>query len=242
MTNNQKAREIQFFFDSKWLAYRDFLELDLLNHQEFFIKLANHIQTNAPKNYSLLDLACGDCDPTSKMLKNSPCGDYVGVDNAGDVLKLGQENLKPITINNQAISLSLVEMDFIDYLKTASRSFDVILLSYSIHHLTTEDKQVVFNQAFKKLNKGGFFAVIDGMKLKNQSRMEWLELCYGYMEKKSQGRCEESCKTVKAHMIAADFPEEGQHYIQMAKLAGFATIELELKEVAGLGILFAHKS
>jgi hypothetical protein len=59
-------------------------------------------------------------------------------------------------------------------------------------------------------------------------------------EKKSAGKCPESCKIVKAHMIEADIPEEGSEYVRMAKEAGFSRTELSLEEASGLGILFAH--
>jgi len=235
MAGGQKSQVIGNFFDSRWNAYRDFLNLDLLNHKSLFHLLATHIQNHLPKDYTFLDLACGDCEPAGNLLKISPARSYVGVDIASEVLKLSFANLKHF--HGQK---SLVPIDFTVYLEQSGDSFDLILLSYSLHHLKTEDKIRCIENALKKLNPGGFLAIIDGMRLNGQSREDWLNLCYNYMEKKSSGKCPESCKIVKAHMIEADFPEEGSEYLRIAKNAGFSRTELSLEDISGLGILFAH--
>lgn len=235
MSSGQKSQVIGNFFDSRWNAYRDFLNLDLLNHKDLFQQLANHIQHHLPKDYSFLDLACGDCEPAGKLLKIIPAKSYVGVDIASEVLKLSFQNLKHFKGQTK-----LIPLDFTLYLEQPGESFDLILLSYSLHHLKTEDKKRCIENARKKLNPGGFLAIIDGMRLKNQSREDWLELCYNYMENKSEGKCPESCRIVKAHMIEADIPEEGVDYLRMAGESGFSRSELNLDESSGLGILFAH--
>ncbi|NBY03433.1 MAG: hypothetical protein EBQ87_15870 [Planctomycetes bacterium] len=94
MASGQKSQVIGNFFDSRWNAYRDFLNLDLLNHKTLFQQLATHIQAHLPKDYSFLDLACGDCEPAGKLLKIHPAKSYVGVDIAAEVLKLSFTNLK----------------------------------------------------------------------------------------------------------------------------------------------------
>jgi len=235
MASGQKSQVIGNFFDSRWNAYRDFLNLDLLNHKKLFQQLATHIQKYLPKHYTLLDLACGDCEPAGNLLKLHPAKSYVGVDIAAEVLKLSFPNLKHF--HGQK---TLIPLDFTIYLEQSGESFDLILLSYSLHHLKTEDKKRCIENARKKLNPGGFLAIIDGMRLNDQSREDWLNLCYNYMENKSQGQCPESCKIVRAHMIEADIPEEGREYVRMATEAGFSRTELSLEEASGLGILFAH--
>jgi len=235
MASGQKSQVIGNFFDSRWNAYRDFLNLDLLNHKKLFQQLATHIQKYLPKHYALLDLACGDCEPAGNLLKLHPAKSYVGVDIAAEVLKLSFPNLKHF--HGQK---TLIPLDFTIYLEQSGESFDLILLSYSLHHLKTEDKKRCIENARKKLNPGGFLAIIDGMRLNDQSREDWLNLCYNYMENKSQGQCPESCKIVRAHMIEADIPEEGREYVRMATEAGFSRTELSLEDASGLGILFAH--
>lgn len=235
MLGGQKSQAIGNFFDSSWNAYRDFINLDLLNHKNLFKQLANHIQKHLPKDYSFLDLACGDCEPAGNLLKIHPAKSYVGVDIAAEVLKLSFNNLKHF--HGQK---TLIPQDFTIYLEQPGESFDLILLSYSLHHLKTDDKKRCIENARKKLNQGGILAIIDGMRLNNQSREDWLNLCYNYMENKSAGKCPESCNIVKAHMIEADIPEEGSEYVRMAKDAGFSHSELSLEEISGLGILIAH--
>lgn len=235
MPGGQKSQAIGNFFDSSWNAYRDFINLDLLNHKNLFQQLVNHIQKHLPKDYSFLDLACGDCEPAGSLLKIHPAKSYVGVDIAAEVLKLSFNNLKHF--HGQK---TLIPQDFTLYLEQPGESFDLILLSYSIHHLKTDDKKRCIENARKKLNPGGFLAIIDGMRLNNQSREDWLNLCYNYMENKSAGKCPESCKIVKAHMIEADIPEESRTYLHMTKDAGFSHSELSLEEISGLGVLFAH--
>lgn len=235
MADGQKSQIIGNFFDLRWNAYRDFLNLDLLNHKNLFEQLATHIKKDLPKDYTFLDLACGDCEPAGKLLKIHPAKSYVGVDIAAEVLKLSFGNLK-----HYYGQKTLIPIDFTLYLGQLGESFDLILLSYSLHHLKTEDKIRCIENALKRLNPGGFLAIIDGMRLNGQSREDWLKLCYNYMENKSAGKCQESCKIVKAHMIEADIPEEGSEYLRIAKDAGFSRAELSLEDISGLGILFAY--
>jgi len=211
MASAKSAETVGLFFDEQWKVYRDFIEHDLMHHKDLFEVLKQKIDTYLPKDYSMLDLACGDSDPSSKLLQQIPATKYVGVDIAKAVLSLAEKNLKATKT-----PFVLLEQD----------TYDLILISFSLHHLETQEKQHFFELARKRLNPGGFLAVIDIIRLNGQGRSEWLAQCYPYMERRSQGKCQKSCETAHAHMQKADFPEEAQTYVTMARQAGFKSVEL----------------
>jgi len=221
MASAKSAETVGMFFDEQWKVYRDFIEHDLMHHKDLFEVLKQKIDTYLPKNYSMLDLACGDSDPSSKLLKQLPAIKYVGVDIAKAVLSLAERNLK-----TAKTPFVLLEQDFVEHLQKSEDTYDLILISFSLHHLETQEKQHFFELARKRLNPGGFLAVIDIIRLNGQGRSEWLAQCYPYMERRSQGKCQKSCETAHAHMQKADFPEEAQTYVTMARQAGFKSVEL----------------
>lgn len=221
MASAKSAETVGMFFDEQWKVYRDFIEHDLMHHKDLFEVLKQKIDTYLPNNYSVLDLACGDSDPSSKLLQQIPATKYVGVDIAKAVLSLAEKNLKATKT-----PFVLLEQDFVEHLQKSEDTYDLILISFSLHHLETQEKQHFFELARKRLNPGGFLAVIDIIRLNGQGRSEWLAQCYPYMEKRSQGKCQKSCETAHAHMQKADFPEEAQTYVAMARQAGFKSVEL----------------
>lgn len=221
MESAKSAEMIGMFFDAQWKVYRDFIEHDLMHHKDLFAVLQEKISAYLPNDYSMLDLACGDSDPSSKLLKQLPGMKYVGVDIAKAVLTLAEKNLKATRT-----PFVLLEQDFVEHLQKSNDKYDLILISFSLHHLETAEKRHFFELARKHLLSGGFLAVIDVIRLNGQGRTEWLAQCYPYMERRSQGKCQNSCKTALAHMQKADFPEEAQTYLAMARQAGFKSVEL----------------
>jgi len=221
MASAKSAETVGLFFDEQWKVYRDFIEHDLMHHKDLFEVLKQKIDTYLPKDYSMLDLACGDSDPSSQLLKQLPAIKYVGVDIAKAVLSLAEKNLTATST-----PFDLLEQDFVEHLQKSAETYHLILISFSLHHLETQEKQHFFKLARKRLNPGGFLAVIDIIRLNGQGRSEWLAQCYPYMERRSQGKCQKSCETAHAHMQKADFPEEAQTYVTMARQAGFKSVEL----------------
>lgn len=236
MQKTRTPSDLGDFFDLRWKVYRDLLDYDLMHHQHLFSLLGERVKTSLPDNYHFLDLACGDSDPASKLLARHPAAAYVGVDLARAVLTLAEANLK-----TTSTPFHLVDQDFVEYLRKTERQFDLALLSFSLHHLETSLKEEFFQLARTRIAPGGFLAVIDGMRLTGQTREHWLELCYRYMETRSQGRCQHSCQTAHAHMIESDFPEEAIHYVRMATDAGFEEVELiHHDQKSSFGLLIAR--
>ena len=235
MASAKSAETVGLFFDEQWKVYRDFIEHDLMHHKDLFEVLKQKIDTYLPSNYSMLDLACGDSDPSSKLLQQIPATKYVGVDIAKAVLSLAEKNLTATST-----PFVLLEQDFVEHLQKSEDTYDLILISFSLHHLETQEKQHFFELARKRLNPGGFLAVIDIIRLNGQGRSEWLAQCYPYMERRSQGKCQKSCETAHAHMQKADFPEEAQTYVAMARQAGFKSVELAYHhQKSTFGVLIA---
>ena len=235
MASAKSAETVGMFFDEQWKVYRDFIEHDLMHHKDLFAVLQEKILAYLPNDYSMLDLACGDSDPSSQLLKQLPALKYVGVDIAKAVLTLAEKNLKATKT-----PFVLLEQDFVEHLQKSDDAYDLILISFSLHPLETAEKQHFFELARKRLKPGGFLAVIDIIRFNGQGRSEWLAQCYPYMERRSQGKCQKSCETAHAHMQKADFPEEAQTYVAMAREAGFQSVELAYHhQESTFGVLIA---
>ncbi|MGA1790073.1 MAG: class I SAM-dependent methyltransferase [bacterium] len=106
---------------------------------------------------SVLDLGCGDGIISHELLKIDASMEATLMDPSEDMLNKAGERLKDFT------GIHLIKASFQDLLEKdlISESFDFIVSSLAIHHLSLEDKIDLFRRIYSYLNIGGFFVNID---------------------------------------------------------------------------------
>lgn len=145
-------RELSFF--EQWNIYQNIIKYNYMFHNE----IINEIKKEFSKrdSFSILDLGCGDSYMVSHALKKYHNIKYLGIDTSSNALEFSRKNL-----NSANIQASHINGDFLEELKKLDNSFDVIISGYSLHHLSTKDKEEFFTLLSEKLSKGGVFIFYD---------------------------------------------------------------------------------
>lgn len=106
---------------------------------------------------NVLDLGCGDGVVIHELLEIDGAIVATLVDGSGDMLNRARERLKGFK-NVCSIKASFQEILNKDIL---NQSFDFIVSSLAIHHLTMNEKTALFRSVYHHLNSGGYFLNID---------------------------------------------------------------------------------
>ncbi len=103
----------------------------------------------------VLDLGCGTATLTLLAKQIHPQAELVGIDGDERVLAIARAKAA-----RQGRQIRL-ERGMAFQLPYPDRSFDRVLSSLVLHHLTTEDKARAIREAFRVLRAGGQFLVVD---------------------------------------------------------------------------------
>lgn len=116
--------------------------------------------------FRVLDLGCGTGTLTVLLKQKYPDADITGIDGDPAVLAIARAKAA-----RQNVSITFDEgMAF--QLPYADGTFDRVVSSLVIHHLTTEDKQRTLREAFRVLKLGGELLIVDFGKPHNP--LAWL--------------------------------------------------------------------
>jgi ubiquinone/menaquinone biosynthesis C-methylase UbiE len=227
-----KADTVRQFFVSQWSVYERMVKGNLLCHQELFNALRDDL-LGLPTHFSLLDLASGDAGSLAKALAGMRVSRCVAVDLAGGpVLLAARDNLR-----FRGIPAEVKQAEFLEFVSTPpKRAFDVVTLSYSLHHLATADKERFFQGVARWVKPGGGLWLIDELLPAGMGRAEWLPLMLERLHRVgAEIYSPEEWAEVDGHITTSDFPESAETYGRMAREAGFANAATRL--LVGDGLL-----
>ncbi|MBI5352738.1 MAG: methyltransferase domain-containing protein [Chloroflexi bacterium] len=133
------------FYDSllKWGMREEFVKSRLIERA--------HIQ---PRQ-RVLDLGCGTGTLVIMIKQSSPEAHVTGLDGDEEVLSIARTKAKQANINIQLDHGLAYELPYPD------DSFDVVVSSFVIHHLTSEDKLRAFKEVRRVLRADGWFHILD---------------------------------------------------------------------------------
>ncbi|CAA6814456.1 MAG: Unknown protein, partial [uncultured Sulfurovum sp.] len=144
--------EEQFF--EQWNIYQNIIKHNYMCHKEIISALKAEIANK--EKISVLDLGCGD----SYVLKNSMNETqqivYTGIDSSSAALEFSKKNLDISQVKSQHIC-----GDFLEELEKLEGTYDLIIVGYSLHHLSSKDKKHCLSLISKVLNKEGKFFFYD---------------------------------------------------------------------------------
>ena len=105
--------------------------------------------------FRVLDLGCGTATLTILTKQTHPDAEIIGFDGDENVLAIGRAK-----VTQQKINIRL-DWGMAFQLPYPDNSFDRVLSSLVLHHLTTEDKHRALLEVFRTLKSGGELLVID---------------------------------------------------------------------------------
>lgn len=217
-TKMQKKQEhVEAFFDG-WALYRKILQENYMFHQEIYTAVEQQLRTseNAQGTMRLLDLGCGDADYLSRVLRNFQLQAYTGVDLSQVALGEAKQHLADLQMI-QAFQQS----DLLSYLEHCEQSFDIILASYSLHHLSLAEKKRFFEHCQRILAPAGCLWLIDEFRGEGESRETYLQRWWVYLEQDCPQLSAEEKQFIREHMASSDFPESVSTHADLALSSGF---------------------
>jgi len=210
----------------EWRAYQKLLEHDYMYHVAFFSRLQHEIQKRFNGPIAVLDLGCGDVSPIRPMLEDLDISLYCGIDQSETALSKAEANLASLDIPSR-----LYPGDLLDTLRTLTGRFDVIVASFSLHHLqTVEAKKQVLEECRRVLNPAGLVAIIDVFHAEDETREDYLHRWVDFAENSYVALDDAEITSLVNHVQSNDFPETLSTYQSIGRAAGYDKFEILMQD------------
>lgn len=112
-------------------------------------------QARIQPGYRVLDLGCGTATLTILVKQTHPDAEVIGLDGDPNVLEIGRAKAA-----KAGVDITL-DHGLAFQLPYPEDSFDRVLSSLVLHHLTSENKRRAFREVYRVLRPGGEFHVVD---------------------------------------------------------------------------------
>ena len=165
-----------------------------------YIEMIEATLSYFPHNWtpnSILELGCGTGNLTILLRAKFPKANILGIDISRDSLEVCKKRLKGNNVELRKMDLQTVMFD--------NESFDIVISSLTIHHLTDTKRKALYKKAFKWINKNGWFVVCDrycdeNVDISNINREIWREKAF------DKGTKEEEWNKWMLHETEQDHP------------------------------------
>lgn len=217
-------------FRASWSLYDTVIAENYMYHREIESVAEKVLNENAHGG-SLLDLGCGNARGLAAILRKTKPRLYVGVDVSRPALDQASAELAGLP------EVRLLEEDMlacVDQFRVVGQRFDFVHSSFAVHHLTTTDKERLFQSVAQVLTPAGGFLLADLVRAVGQSREDYLKVYLRTVDSEWLALNAEQRREVREHVTAFDFPETVPDLTRMAQAAGF-------QEAALLGEFREHQ-
>jgi ubiquinone/menaquinone biosynthesis C-methylase UbiE len=210
----------------EWQVYEKLLIHDYMDHRAFFARLQAEVQGRFQRPPAILDLGCGDLTPILPMLAQVPLQRYVGIDESDVALAIAAGRLEELGQPSRLISGDLVAV-----LDDISGPFDVVLASFSLHHLADPgDKLMALKRARRLLTEDGFFAMIDVLCAEAEPRERYVERWIANAESRYLELRPAEKALLFDHVRARDFPLSLNTWRALGFKAGLPRVDVLLED------------
>jgi len=210
----------------EWRAYQKLLDHDYMYHVAFFSRLNLEIQKRFNGPIAVLDLGCGNVSPILPMLGDLEVSLYCGVDQSETALSKAEANLASLDIPSR-----LYPGDLLDTLQTLTGCFDVVVASFSLHHLQTAGaKKKVLEECRRVLNPAGLVAIIDVFHAEDETREEYLRRWVDFARNSYVALDAMEMTSLVDHVQSNDFPETLSTYQAIGRDTGYGKFEVLMQD------------
>lgn len=211
---------MQQLFD-EWTTYERVVTNDYMHHRQYFDALISFLSARVVGPLEIIDLGCGDGKPVIPVLEAFAIKHYTGIDQSNEALDRARAML-----NASGISFELHACAMQEGVRKLSGASDLIIASYSVHHLGEPEKKVLLGECRRLLAPGGFLAIIDVFLRPGESRSAYLGRWEGNARLNFAGLSRNELDELIAHVRENDIPETFATYEQLARSAGFEHIQV----------------
>jgi len=145
-----KNKEVLEAFNKASNDYDKFRKQAIPNMDIYYDTVVN--LTNNYINPQILDLGAGTGILTELLYKKHPNADVTLVDLSTKMLNIAKKKFANL-------NFKYVEADYLTY--DFKEKYDIIVSSLSIHHLTDEEKKLLYKRIYNYLKDGGIFINAD---------------------------------------------------------------------------------
>ncbi len=217
--SDRPLAEVAEFFTDQWQLYRKILQANYMSHQQFYTALNCFLQDYAAP-FQLLELGCGDASLTLQALQATAITDYVGVDLSETALALAAQNFA-----QQSFSHQFYQGNFCQWLPTHAASYDLVLASFSMHHLSLAEKADLFGHIRTHLKPTGKFLLLDVMRREQESRAAYMQRYLAHIQQDWTQMQPPEVAAINQHITEYDFPETLAELAELANTHGFKQTE-----------------
>ena len=204
---------------NEWSTYGRVVAHDCMHHRDFFAALSDELRGLIEDPLSILDLGCGDALPVVDLFQNFEVVRYVGIDQSEAALTRARA-----TLTDTGVRFSLRHGTLLDELRELKAEFNVIVGSYSLHHLNQTQKREVLGGCRRVLKCGGLLAVIDVFLQAGESRETYVRRWEEHAPQTFRALHPEEIRELQLHLRASDFPETVATYRQLGEAEGFRQV------------------
>lgn len=169
---------------------------------------------------ALLDLGYGSGQVEEILFMGNPGIEIVGVDNSEEMMNLAKSRLE-----NKKFTAIKLDLAKINELKLPAKQYQFVISVQTLHHLTTEQKQNIFNFSYKLLEPGGSFLLIDKCNPEFRVFYKAYEALYAQTHPDAKESFDEY---IKRHETKYDYPASVAEQLAWLKQAGFESACLNL--------------
>lgn len=212
-------------FEQRWSTYDYILAGNHLFHKELYAELRKFLRATFAQPIDVLDLGCGDCQYLADQLTvdGEVCqiSSFTGVDLAAGALELARKNIRKAL--RQGTPVDFVHSDIVKFVADCSRRFDLAFASYSVHHLSLEQKDELVRHLSKTLRPGGVYFQVDVLRRPDEPLAVYHDRFVKHIQAEWNFLPQESKDDISAHARACDLPETLETWRNLAQKHGFSS-------------------
>lgn len=227
MTANPPATDsLSTHFDQMSAGYDELIKRTFPPYLEVFETLFAFSDLDASKPLNILELGVGTGNLSIHAVQKYPKAHLTALDLSPEMLKVTEKKIKAHGIQDYTlVEAGFMDVDFPDH------SFDLIMSSIALHHLTNDEKPLMYQRIFKWLKPGGKFRCIDGHQTLPANTAHPV-IWQGWIDwAKPLGATDEEIAMWKAHEDTYDHFASLSEHFQWLNAAGFTHVDCYWKKL-----------
>jgi ubiquinone/menaquinone biosynthesis C-methylase UbiE len=221
-------------FQRSWNSYKTLVRNNDLCHHDIVnairADLGSEVRTKSA--CLVLDLACGDLFVPLKVFSDPSLPvsmeKITGVDASRAALDYARSAIQLEA--NSVKSVELIEDEVMRFLESQQEKYDIVFVTFMLHHLSSEQKFLALQKIYSLMEKGGVLYYADVYNAVPGSDRDVVMDRWKERMQKYQNLTEEQINEIWEHVSTKDYPEEESVMKKMLDDCGFVDTKCIFKD------------